>query len=153
MSIQQPVLQSTVLINGEYGLKYLKLVKSPSGPHYIIDVMFQKGLRLTSNLVDGQMMSDVKADLSRQIEIYRPHEKNVLLPAVDVIVECAMRALTDEKGRIAKQIRDEMTMKEAWESTLFAILLRKVDKNVYVKFEDVEEILKKIYTNNPGSSA
>jgi len=153
MSTPQPVLQSTVLVDGEYGLKYLKLVKSPSGPHHIIDVMFRKGLRLTTNLIDGLPMSEIKEDLVRQIDLYRSHERDQLIPVVDVIVECAMRAMTDEKGRIAKQIRDEMTMKEAWESTLFAILLRKIDKGVHISFEDADEILKKMYASSPGLSA
>jgi len=141
----KPILQSIVLINGEYGLKYLKLVKSPSGSHHVIDVMFMKGLRLTTNLVDGESISEVKKDFTRQILQYREQESGTLLPIVDIIAECAARALSDEKGRIAKQIRDEMAMKEAWESTLLAILMRRIDPSTCLKYEEVEQMLQEVY--------
>jgi hypothetical protein len=142
----QPVVQTILNVtDGLFGLRYLKVVKSPSGPHFIVDVMFKRGLRLTSDILPGQPASQIGVDLKDKLRTHRATEYDEILPAVEFVSECSERVLSDAFGIIAEcQLREE-AMREAWEMTLFRRYIKLIDPRRQFKFEKVVDELRALY--------
>jgi hypothetical protein len=153
---QPPVIQPILNVqDGLFGLRYLKIVKSPTGPHYIVDVMFKMGLRLTADILPGMPVQDIGDTLDKKLQTHRPSEYHDIKPAVDFVSECAGRALSDEFGKIAEKQLNEEALREAWEMTLFRRYLRRLDPKRVLEYEQAMEYLGEVYGSGlgPGGTA
>lgn len=152
--IQQPLIQTILNVaDGRYGLRYLKIVKSPSGPHYIVDVMFKRGLRLTANVVLGHPAKGIGEELAAKLQECRPGEYDQIYPTIEFVSDCASRALSDERGIIVEKHLHEELMKEAWEMTLFRRLLRTIDPKTELDYEKIHPELENIFRMDTTGSA
>ena len=146
MTQTPPVIQTILNVSdGLYGLRYLKIVKSPSGPHFIVDVMFKAGLRLTSDILPGQPAKNIGQDLDTKAQIHRATDYEVLKPAIAFVAECSERVLSGENGLIAECQLHENTLREAWEMTLFRRYMTVIDPRRQTSFEKAEETLRNLY--------
>ena len=141
------ILQTVLNIeDGEHGLKYLKIVKSPSGPHYVVDVMFLRGLRLTTDIEPGMSSKNIGEDLDRKLLQYRAGEYDRLKPSVDYISEVAVRALSDYEGKITAKLLHEKLLQEAWDEQRFAVFIRRIDPKKVLSYEQALESLSQVFT-------
>src|SRR5580704_10610190 len=113
------MIQIVLNVKKQFGISYLKIVKSPTGPHYIIDMMFKHGLRLTSNFMPGDKVLDSKIELEEKVMIHRATEYNQIQPTIEFIMNVLLLALSDEKGRILESRLQEDILQKAWEISLF----------------------------------
>jgi hypothetical protein len=125
--------------DGSYGLRYLKIVKSSNGPHYVIDVMFTMGFRIFVDVLPGDRVSKIGLELTDKLYIHRPSEASNIKPSIDFVAECMSRVLSDERGLIAARHLESDTLREAWDATLFRCLLLAVDPNRTLDYETVIE--------------
>ncbi len=144
--IQQPVVQTILNVqDGLYGLRYLKIVKSPGGPHFVIDVMFKRGFRITADVVPGNLAKSIGFELDAKTRQYRWGDYEEIKPAIEFVAECAERVLSDERGKIAECQLHEDAIREAWEMTLFRRYINVIDPRRQVTFEEATIDLKEIY--------
>lgn len=149
----QPIVQSILNVqDGLFGLRYLKIVKSPTGPHFIVDVMFKMGLRLTADILPGMPVQSIGDTLDGKLQTHRPSEYHEIKPAVDFVSECAGRALSDEWGKIAERKLNEEAVREAWEMTLFRRYLRTIDPKRVLEYEQALQYLEIVYSGSGGTS-
>jgi hypothetical protein len=142
----QPILQTVFNItDGQYGLRYVKIVKSPNGPHYVLDMMFTKGLRLFVNVTPGQSVQGIGPELEIQLMQYRASEYDIIKPSIDFVAECASRALADEFGKVVQRQLEEETLRVAWEQTRFHRFLRILDPQMKLPYEFAERALSDHY--------
>ena len=152
MKSEKPVLQTILNVSdGLYGIRYLKIVKSQMGPHYVVDVMFTMGLRLTTDILPGDPSKNIIEDLDHKLQMFRPSGYDEIMPAIEFISECASRALSDEMGRIAAKQLHEETMKEAWNLTLFRRWLKTVDRECRIEYERAIEIVEDSFKDQESS--
>lgn len=136
--MEKPVLQTVLNFKGgKFGLRYLKIVKSPSGLHYVLDVMFKAGLRVTENVVIGNSAEQIGVGLHAQVQQYRPTGYDSIKPAIDFIAACATRALSDYSGLITEMQLDESTLRNAWEQTAFDQYLALRDPKSFWLYESI----------------
>jgi hypothetical protein len=152
--IQQPPVQTLLNVqDGLYGLRYLKIVKSPTGPHYIVDVMFTMGLRLTADVLPGQDAKLIGKELDNKLQTHRPGEYREIKPAVDFVSDVAIRVLSDEFGQVAERKLREEAIKEAWEMTLFRRFLKGLDPRHLLEYEEVLVEMNGLYGSGTGGSS
>ena len=152
--ISQPIIQTILnVVDGRYGLRYLKIVKSPSGPHYIVDVMFKRGFRLTADVIPGHHAKGIGEELDAKLQAHRPGEYETIHPAIEFVADCASRALSDEHGVIIEKHLHEDLLKEAWEMTTFRRLLKSIDPKAELDYEKVEPELQAIFKMETTDSA
>ena len=153
--MNQPVVIQAILNvqDGLFGLRYLKIVKSPSGPHYIVDVMFKHGLRLTADVVPGQPVKSIGEELDTKLWTYRNTEYNELKPVVDFVSECAGRVLSDEFGKIVERKLHEDAIREAWEMSLFRRYIKAIDPRRLIEYEQVLEIVDQLYASGVAGAS
>ena len=149
---QLPIQAILNVTDGRYGLRYLKIVKSPNGPHYIVDVMFKKGLRLTADVLPGRPAKNIGVELTDKLRAYRPGEFDQIYPAVAFVSDCAARALSDESGIVVERQLHADLMKEAWEMTLFRRLLRTIDPKSVLDYERIQLELESIFRTDTTES-
>src|SRR5512135_3489748 len=146
---QQPPVQTILNVqDGLLGLRYLKIVKSASGPHYVVDVMFKMGLRLTTDVSPGMPVNNIGEELDRKLRIHRPSEYAKITPAVDFVSDVASRVLSDEFGQIAERRLREDAIREAWEMTLFRNQLKTIDPRRILQYEYALECLEMLYSGS-----
>jgi hypothetical protein len=144
--IQQPLVQTILNVNdGQFGLRYLKIVKSPTGPHFVVDVMFKKGFRITADVVPGNSAKSIGQELDSKTQQYRSIDYDEIKPAIEFVAECVERVLSDEQGKIAACQLHEDTIREAWEMTLFRRFLKVIDPRRQIEFEEATKNLESIY--------
>ncbi len=133
-----------------FGLRYLKIVKSPTGPHFIIDIMFTGGLRLTTNIIPGQMAKIIGEDLDSKIKDHRFSEYHILKPTVDLVAECSERVLADKDGIITECQLHADSIRNAWEMTLFRRYLKTIDPKRITEYETALKALDDVYELDAG---
>jgi hypothetical protein len=136
--------------DGLFGLRYLKIVKSPTGPHFIVDVMFKRGLRLTSNIEPGYHVSNIGKELDEKARFYRSSDYDNIKPAIDFVSECAGRVLSDENGRVAECQLHADVIRQAWEMTRFRRFVKVIDPSRKLEFEQTTADLKALYAAGPS---
>ncbi len=145
---EAPVIETILNItDGQFGLRYLKIVKSPSMGHYVLDIMFAKGLRLTTDVVPGEKSSQMKEDLLRKLRTHRSSEYDIMAPVIKLVTDCATRALSDHEGRIVARALHEKTLKEVWEEQSFYRWLCAFDPKHKLSFEQALDVLEPLYPN------
>ncbi len=146
MGLEPPVIETILNItDGQFGLRYLKIFKSPSTGNYVLDIMFAKGLRLTTDVVPGSQASNIGEDLLHKLQTYRSSEFHVLSPVIKLIAECATRALADYEGKIVERALHEKLLREVWEEQSFYRWLRGFDPKHKLSFEQALEVMDPIY--------
>lgn len=152
--MNQPAVIQTILNvqDGLFGIRYLKIVKSPTDPHFVIDVMFKHGLRLTADVVPGQPVTSIGDELDTKLRVYRHTEYDKIKPAVDFVAECAGRVLADGFGKIAERKLHEDAIREAWEMSLFRGYIKTIDPRRLVEYDQVLEIVDQLYISGTCSS-
>ena len=149
----QPTVQAILNVeDGLFGLRHLRIVRSPVGKHFVVDVMFKHGLRLTSNIEPGHPVDNIGKELDQQAQFYRQSDYNNIKPAIDFAAECVSRVLTDKNGKVAECQLDADMIKEAWEMTRFRRLVKTVDGKRRLDFETASEDLKAFYNEEPATS-
>jgi len=145
----KPVIIQTILNvqDGLFGIRYLKIVKSPSGPHFIVDVMFKHGLRLIADVIPGQPVKSIGDELDNKLRIHRHTEYAELKPVVDFVAECAVRVLADESGKIAERKLHEDAIREAWDMSLFRRYIKSIDPKRLIEYEEVLETVAQLYVS------
>jgi hypothetical protein len=146
MTQAPPVIQSILNVNdGLFGLRYVKIVKSPTGQHFIMDVMFRFGLRLTADIIPGMPIASIGETLDSKLQTHRPGEYCEIKPSVDFVSECVGRALSDEFGKIAERQLNGEAFREAWEMTLFRRHMKTLDPRRTLQYEDALRFLEASY--------
>ncbi len=127
------------------GVQYIKLVKSPTGPHYIIDVMFFTGLRLTVDLFPGDSSKKLGDELREKVAFYRASSVDQLSDVISLIAECGERAMSDHVKAEELERMSALLMKRLWEETSFARLLRSVPILRRLEYEEALRLLSEFY--------
>jgi len=127
------------------GVQYIKLVKSPSGPHHIIDVMFFTGLRLTVDLYPGDSSKKLGDELREKVAFYRASSVDQLSEAISLIADCGERAMSEHIKQQELEQMNASLMKRLWEEAAFSRLLRSAPLLRRLEYEDALKILEGTY--------
>ncbi len=143
------VVQSVFeLQDRDVGVQYVKLVKSPTGPHHIIDVMFVTGLRLTVDLYPGDSSKKLGEELLQKSRMYRASSAPHLEEAIGMIAECGERAMSDRVVQNELDVMNSELMKQLWEETALARSIRS-PLLCGLEYEDALAVLREFY---PGAA-
>jgi len=137
-----PVIQSVLSLRDDaHGFRYLKLTKSQVGPHFVLDIMFVKGLRLTVDLFPGKNTNEINPELTLKLMSYRACDYSSIKPYIDFVSECVTFALSDGDGKISEQQLHSNSLNEAWSMALFKKLLITTDPERLIDYELANQIL------------
>jgi len=138
-------MNRVTLTTNEFGIRSLSIVKSPNGPHFVVDVMFKRGFRITADVVPGNLAKSIGFELDAKTRQYRFGDYDEIKPAIEFVAECAERVLSDEHGKIAECQLSEDAIREAWEMTLFRRYINVIDSRRQIGFESAVADLQSIY--------
>jgi hypothetical protein len=127
------------------GIQYIKLVKSPTGPHYIIDVMFFTGLRLTVDLFPGDSSKKLGDELREKVAFYRVSSVDQLSEAISIISDCGQRAMSEHVKQEELEQMNALLMKQLWEEAAFSRILSSAPILRRVEYEDAVRFLAEFY--------
>jgi hypothetical protein len=133
------------------GIRYLKVVKSPTQDCHVLDVMFSSGLRVTVDLFDGDHRGKVFDDLTTKVHMLRPtltSELETMSEAIHIVSDCMIRTMSGSDGLLHPP-GDCDEVVATWFQSSLVRRIRLCPGQKYVEYEEALEILRECYESAP----